>query len=169
MIFQFYDISVSVTFQFWWHFSFGYISVLVIFQFWLHFSFLLILLVMVNVVPWEVPQPKPSGFGLGTSQGTTFTMIPPRLFQIMSKYIELQLSVLGCVNQFLVTRDLLLPWSQALWWLPSTQGGSKSKQIFFSWYLPLLLKVWVSSALYEKQGCTHICIWLKGERCFVRH
>ena len=25
----------------------------------------------------------PSGFGLGTSLGTTFTMIPPRLFQIM--------------------------------------------------------------------------------------
>ena len=28
----------------------------------------------------------PSGFGLGTSRGTTFTMIPPRLFQIMSQY-----------------------------------------------------------------------------------
>ena len=28
----------------------------------------------------------PSGFGLGTSLGTTFTMIPPRLFQIMSHY-----------------------------------------------------------------------------------
>ena len=27
----------------------------------------------------------PSGFGLGTSLGTTFTMIPPRLFQIMSQ------------------------------------------------------------------------------------
>ena len=26
----------------------------------------------------------PSGFGLGTSLGTTFTMVPPRLFQIMS-------------------------------------------------------------------------------------
>ena len=26
----------------------------------------------------------PSSFGLGTSLGTTFTMIPPRLFQIMS-------------------------------------------------------------------------------------
>ena len=28
----------------------------------------------------------PSGFGLGTSLGTTFTMIPSRLFQIMSHY-----------------------------------------------------------------------------------
>ena len=27
----------------------------------------------------------PSGFGLGTSLGKTFTMIPPRLFQIMSQ------------------------------------------------------------------------------------
>ena len=48
---------------------------------------------MVNVVPREVPRPKPSGpgapsgFGLGTSLGTTFTMIPPRLFQIMSHRI----------------------------------------------------------------------------------
>ena len=28
----------------------------------------------------------PSGFGLGTSLGTTFTMVPPQLFQIMSQY-----------------------------------------------------------------------------------
>ena len=47
---------------------------------------------MVNVVSREVPAAKtpracgPSGFGLGTSLGTTFTMMPPRLFQIMSQY-----------------------------------------------------------------------------------
>ena len=29
----------------------------------------------------------PLGFGLGTSLGTLFTMIPPRLFQIMSHYM----------------------------------------------------------------------------------
>ena len=28
---------------------------------------------------------SPSGFALGTSLGTTFTMIPPRLFQIISQ------------------------------------------------------------------------------------
>ena len=45
---------------------------------------------MVNVVPREVPGLKPLepaaplSFGLGTSLGTPFTMIPPRLFQIMS-------------------------------------------------------------------------------------
>ena len=44
---------------------------------------------MVNAVPREVPRPKTLGacgtlgFGLGTSLGTPFTMIPPRLFQIM--------------------------------------------------------------------------------------
>ena len=49
---------------------------------------------MVNVVPREGPRPKPSGpaapraFGLGTSLGTTFTMIPPRLFQIMSQCMK---------------------------------------------------------------------------------
>ena len=32
----------------------------------------------------------PSGFGLGTSLGTTFTMIPPRLFQIMSHSLYYQ-------------------------------------------------------------------------------
>ena len=42
--------------------------------------------IMVNLVPREVPQPKtlgassPQGFGLGTSQGTPFTMIHARLF-----------------------------------------------------------------------------------------
>ena len=42
---------------------------------------------MVNGVPREVPRPKPEGpqaprvFGLGTSRGTTFTMLPPRFFQ----------------------------------------------------------------------------------------
>ena len=34
----------------------------------------------------------PSGFGLGTSLGTTFTMIPPRLFQIMSQECTADLS-----------------------------------------------------------------------------
>ena len=32
---------------------------------------------------------RPHGFGLGTSLGTTITMIPPRLFQIMSQYVTL--------------------------------------------------------------------------------
>ena len=45
---------------------------------------------MVNKVPREVPWPKPdcgpSCFGLGTSLGTTFTMIPPRLFHTLSHY-----------------------------------------------------------------------------------
>ena len=36
----------------------------------------------------------PSGFGLGTSLGTPFTMIPPRLFKIMSHWCELEVSVL---------------------------------------------------------------------------
>ena len=31
---------------------------------------------------------SPSGFGLGNSLGTTFTMIPPQLFQIMSHCTE---------------------------------------------------------------------------------
>ena len=41
--------------------------------------------IMVNVVPRQVPRIKPTGpaaprvFGLGTSLGTTFTMIPPRV------------------------------------------------------------------------------------------
>ena len=41
--------------------------------------------IMVNVVPREVPRPKPERpqaprvFGRVTSQGTPFTMIPPRL------------------------------------------------------------------------------------------
>ena len=45
---------------------------------------------MVNGVPREVPRSKilgacgPSGFGLGTSLRTPFTMIPPWLFHIMS-------------------------------------------------------------------------------------
>ena len=45
---------------------------------------------MVNVVPREVPRPKPEGpqalrvFGRRTSQGTPFTMIPPRLFHTFS-------------------------------------------------------------------------------------
>ena len=45
---------------------------------------------MVNGVPREVPRPKPEGpqalrvSGRGTSRGTPFTMIPPRLFHIMS-------------------------------------------------------------------------------------
>ena len=38
---------------------------------------------MVNVVPREVQRPKPSILALDTP----FTMIPPRLFQIMSHYI----------------------------------------------------------------------------------
>ena len=33
-----------------------------------------------------------SGFGLGTFQGTTFTMIPPRLFQKMSHYVLLSMT-----------------------------------------------------------------------------
>ena len=43
-----------------------------------------------NRVPREVPKPKPEGpqaprsFGHGTSKGTPLTMIPPRLFHIMS-------------------------------------------------------------------------------------
>ena len=47
--------------------------------------------IMVNGVPREVRQPKtlgacrPSSFGLRTSRGTPFTMITPRLFQIMFK------------------------------------------------------------------------------------
>ena len=46
--------------------------------------------IMVNGVPWEVSRPKPEGpqaamvFGCGTSRGTQFTIIPPRLFNIMS-------------------------------------------------------------------------------------
>ena len=35
----------------------------------------------------------PSGFGLETSLGTTFTMIPPRLFKIMSHW---SLKAEGC-------------------------------------------------------------------------
>ena len=44
---------------------------------------------MVNVVPQaKTLRPcGPAGFGLGTSLGTPFTMIPPRLFQIMSHYV----------------------------------------------------------------------------------
>ena len=46
--------------------------------------------IMVNGVPREVPRSKtlgacgPSGFCLGTSPGTPFTMIPPRLFHTLS-------------------------------------------------------------------------------------
>ena len=45
---------------------------------------------MVNGVPREVPKAKtlgvagPKGFGRGTSQGTLFTMIHPRLFHTFS-------------------------------------------------------------------------------------
>ena len=45
---------------------------------------------MVNGVPREVPRQKPEGpqapriFGRGTSRGTPFTMIPPRLFHTFS-------------------------------------------------------------------------------------
>ena len=46
---------------------------------------------MVNGVPWEVLGQKtlracgPSVFGLGTSLGTPFTIIPPRLFHTISQ------------------------------------------------------------------------------------
>ena len=42
-----------------------------------------------NKSPLEVPRPKPlgacdpTGFGLGTSKGDTFNIIPPRLLHIM--------------------------------------------------------------------------------------
>ena len=45
---------------------------------------------MVIGVPWEVPRPKPDGpealrvFGRGTSRGTPFTTIHPRLFHTFS-------------------------------------------------------------------------------------
>ena len=48
---------------------------------------------MVKWSPSESPAAKtlgacgPSGFGLGTSLGTSFTTLPPRLFQIMSQYL----------------------------------------------------------------------------------
>ena len=63
---------------------------------------------MVNVVPREVPRPKPcgpSGFGLGTSRGTTFTMIPPRLLQIMSHYTGLEQGILLELNPNILVRD----------------------------------------------------------------
>ena len=47
---------------------------------------------MVNGVPREVPRPKPEGrqapsvLGRRTVQGTSFTMIPTRLFHIMSLF-----------------------------------------------------------------------------------
>ena len=50
---------------------------------------------MVNGVPREVPRPKPKGpqaprlFGHGTSRGTPFTMIPPRLFHTFSFFCHL--------------------------------------------------------------------------------
>ena len=47
----------------------------------------------------------PSGFGLGTSLGTTFTMIPPRLFQIMSHYIGLGQRILLELNPNILVRD----------------------------------------------------------------
>ena len=50
---------------------------------------------MVNVVPRAVAAKTLgacgfSSFTLGTSLGTPFTMIPPRLFQIMSHYSPLR-------------------------------------------------------------------------------
>ena len=50
--------------------------------------------IVVNGVPREVSRPKPGGpqapwvFGRGTSQGTTFTMIPPRLFHKFSLFCQ---------------------------------------------------------------------------------
>ena len=49
---------------------------------------------MVNVVPGEGPRPKPKepqapeGFGRGTSQGISFTMIHPRLFKKFSFFLH---------------------------------------------------------------------------------
>ena len=46
--------------------------------------------IMVNGVSWEVPMPESEGsqapriFGHGTSQGHTFTIIPPRFFHTKS-------------------------------------------------------------------------------------
>ena len=47
----------------------------------------------------------PSGLGLGTSLGTTFTMIPPRLFQIMSHYTGLGQGILLELNPNILVRD----------------------------------------------------------------
>ena len=49
----------------------------------------------------------PSGFGLGTSLGTPFTMIPPRLFQIMSHYTGLGQRILVELNPNILVRDAI--------------------------------------------------------------
>ena len=61
--------------------------------------------IMVNVVPRVVPRPKPSGpaapWVLALGLGTTFTMITPRLFQIMSQcthHGEYEMLFLLCKN-----------------------------------------------------------------------
>ena len=49
----------------------------------------------------------PSGFGLGTSLGTQFTMIPPRLFQIMSHYTRLGQRILVELTANILVRDAI--------------------------------------------------------------
>ena len=44
-------------------------------------------------------------FCLGTSLGTPFTMIPPRLFQIMSHYTGLGQEILLELNHNILVRD----------------------------------------------------------------
>ena len=62
--------------------------------------------IMVNGVPMEVPRPKSKGpqaprvFGRGTSRGTPFTMIHPRLFQTFSFFR----------HPGLVKRDFFFQW-----------------------------------------------------------
>ena len=61
---------------------------------------------MVSVVPREVTRPKtlwacgPLGFGPCKSLGTTFTTLPPRLFQRMHQYFSLKYSALQYLEMF---------------------------------------------------------------------
>ena len=71
---------------------------------------------MVNGVPREVPRPEtlgacgPSGFSLGTSLGTPFTMIARRLFQIMYQGAKLFLPTDLFNFLFVQSNEFTLKW-----------------------------------------------------------